>query len=176
MAEVGPRLQPLDPTEHIALGVTGRIPPAFAAVADNQDLALAAAILQAELGAFLPVELPWRRRALEHDGAMHLVAQVFDFRVAHGRSLRLGAGAWLSGLGLLLAPALPADREAVTLQVRAERAGARDEPLSARPALAVAILVSFAHQAKVRRRWREQEIGPRSWGRLINGQWKADGS
>jgi hypothetical protein len=30
--------------------------------------------------------------------------------------------------------------------------------LSARPVLAVAILFSFAHPAKVRRRWREQEI------------------
>jgi hypothetical protein len=33
-----------------------------------------------------------------------------------------------------------------------------DEPLSARPTLAVAILVSFAHHGKVRRRWREEEI------------------
>ena len=31
-------------------------------------------------------------------------------------------------LGLLFAPALPADREAAALQGRAERAGARDEP------------------------------------------------
>ena len=124
MAEVDPRLQPLDQTEHIALGVAGRIPPAASAVADDQDLALSAAILQAELRALLPVELPWRRRTLQHDGAMHLVAQFFDFRVAHGRSLRLSAGARLSGLGLLFAPALPVDREAVALQGRAERAGA----------------------------------------------------
>jgi hypothetical protein len=48
--------------------------------------------------------------------------------------------------------------------------------LSARPALAVAILFSFAHQAKVRRRWREQEIPAALMGRLINGQWKAGGS
>src|SRR5580692_9016532 len=44
-----------------------------------------------------------------------------------GRSwslLALGAGAWPSGLGLLFAPALPADREAGALQGRAERAGA----------------------------------------------------
>jgi hypothetical protein len=86
--------------------------------------------------------------------------------------LRLRAGAWLSGLGLLFAPALPADREAVVLQGRAERAGARDEPLSARPALAVAILFSFAHQAKVRRRWREQEIPAAVVSRLpVEGQW-----
>jgi len=52
----------------------------------------------------------------------------------------------------------------------------RDKPLSARPPLAVAILFSFAHQAKVRRRWREQEIPAAIVGRLINGQWKAGGS
>src|SRR5580700_4160021 len=124
MTEVDPRLQALDETEHIALSVAGRIPPAFTAVADDQDLALSAAILQAELGALLPVEHPGRQRTLEHDGAMHLVAQLFNFRVAHGRSLRLSAGARLSGLGLLFAPALPADREACALQGRAERAGA----------------------------------------------------
>src|SRR6202030_3129322 len=114
-----------------------------------------------------------RQCTLEHDGAMHLVAQFFDFRVAHDRSSRLSAGARLSGLGLLFAPALPSDREAVVLQGRADGAGARDEPLSARPALAVAIPFSFAHQAKVRRRWREQEIPAAVVARLINGQWKA---
>ncbi len=124
MTEVDPRLQALDEAERIALGVAGRIPPAFTAVADDQDLALSAAILQAELGALLPVEHPGRQCTLEHDGAMHLVAQLFDFRVAHGRSLRLSAGARLSGLGLLFAPALPTDREAGALQGRAERAGA----------------------------------------------------
>ena len=57
-------------------------------------------------------------------------------------------------------PPLPflADREAVALQGRAERAGAGDEPLSARPALAVAIPFSFACCAKERPRRREQEI------------------
>ena len=57
------------------------------------------------------------------------------------------------------APAPPGDREAAVLQGRAERAGAPRQPLAARSALAVAILFSFAHQAKVRRRWREQETG-----------------
>jgi hypothetical protein len=145
-------------------------------MADDQDLALAPPVFQAELRALLAVERPWRWRSLEHDGAMHLVAQFFDFRVAHGRSLRLGAGARLSDLGLLFAPALSADREAVALQGRAERAGAPRQPLAARSALAVAILFSFAHQAKVRRRWREHEIPAAVVGRLINGQWKADGS
>ena len=82
----------------------------------------------------------------------------------------------MSGLGLLFAPALPADREAVALQGRAERAGASRQPLAARPALAVAILFSSAHQAKVRRRWREQEIPAAVAGRPINGRWQADGS
>ena len=42
-----------------------------------------------------------------------------------------------------LAPALPANREAVALQGRAVRAGARDTPLSARPTLAVIGAASF---------------------------------
>ena len=176
MTEVDPRLQPLNQTEHIALGVAGRIPPAFATVADDQDLALAAPVFQAEFGALLPVEHPGRQCTLEHDGAMHLVAQVFDFWVAHGRSLRLSAGAWLSGLGLLFAPALPVDREAGGLQGRAERAGASRQPLAARPVLAVRILFSFAHRAKARRRWREEEIPATVVASPINGQWKADGS
>jgi hypothetical protein len=84
--------------------------------------------------------------SLQHHGAMHLVAQVLDFRVVSGhvRSSRLSAGAGLNGLGLVFAPALPADREAAALQGRAERAGACDKPLPARPALAVAIPLSFA--------------------------------
>src|ERR1700733_5044152 len=176
MTKVDPRLQALDEAERIALGVAGRIPPAFTAVADDQDLALSAAILQAELGALLPVEHPGRQCTLEHDGAMHLVAQLFDFRVAHGRSLRLSAGARLSGLGLHFAPALPADREAGALQGRAERAGAPRRTLVGAAGASGAILFSFAHQAKVRRRWREQEILAAIMGRLINGQWKAGGS
>ena len=55
----------------------------------------------------------------------------------------------------------PADREAAALQGRAERAGACDEPLAARPALAVAIRLSFASCAKERPRRREQEIAHR---------------
>src|SRR5271166_2211747 len=70
----------------------------------------------------------------------------------------LSAGAGLNGLGLVFAPARPADREAGALQGRAERAGACDAPLSARPALAVAILLSLALQEEVRGRWREQEM------------------
>jgi hypothetical protein len=106
---------------------------------------------------------------------MHLVAQFFDFRVAHGRSLRLSAGARLSGLGFLSAPALPADREAVALQGRANAREPTTNPCR-RGRRSVAILFSFAHQAKVRRRWREQEIPAAVVGWLINGQWKADGS
>jgi hypothetical protein len=113
---------------------------------------------------------------LEHDGAMHLVAQVFDFRVAHGRSLRLSAGARLSASGF--SSPLPCPSTARRSRCKGARNARepRDEPLSARPALAVAILFSFAHQAKVRRRWREQEIAAAVVGRLINGPWKADGS
>ena len=77
-------------------------------------------------------------------GAVHV-----GFRAVERRSgffgLRLGA-----------APALPANREAVALQGRAERAGALRQSLAARPALAVALL-SFASQAKAEGRWREGE-------------------
>src|SRR5271168_3939146 len=82
----------------------------------------------------------------------------------------LSAGAGLNGLGLVFAPALPADREAVALQGRAERAGACDAPLAARPAPAVAIPLSFASQAKAQRRRREQEIGPVSRGSTQSGR------
>jgi hypothetical protein len=116
-------------------------------MADDQDLALAAPVFKAELGAFLAVELPWRRCALQHNGDMHLVAQFLDLWVAHG----------LSFLVVVFAPALPADREAVALQGRAERAGALRQPLAARSALAVAIPLSLAFQAHGR--WREQEMG-----------------
>ena|SRR5208337_793758 len=61
---------------------------------------------------------------------------------------------------LVFAPALPADREVVALQGRAERAGACDAPLSARLALAVAIPYSFASHAKAQLRRREQETWP----------------
>ena len=61
----------------------------------------------------------------------NLVAQFLDFGVvsAHIRSSRLGAGAGLSRRGLVFAPALLPNREAVALHGRVERAGACDEPL-----------------------------------------------
>ena len=65
---------------------------------------------------------------------------------------------------LVFAPALLADREAVALQGRAERAGACDAPLAARPALAVAIPFSFASHAKAQRRRREYETWPMARG------------
>ncbi len=46
-----------------------------------------------------------------------------------------------------------------------KRAGACDAPLAARPAPAVAILLSFASHAKAQRRRREQENGPMSRAR-----------
>src|ERR1700731_2862437 len=107
---------------------------------------------------------------------MHLVAQLFDFRVAHGRSLRLSAGARLSGLRLLFAPALPADREAVALQGRAERAGAP------RRTLVGAAGASGSHPFLLRSPGEGSEAMARTgnpsaiMGRLINGQWEAGGS
>src|SRR5271166_5559571 len=87
----------------------------------------------------------------------------------------LSPGAGLNGLGLVFAPAPPADREAVALQGRAERAGACDAPFAARPAPAVAIPLSFASHAKAQRRRREQEIGPMSRGSSPSGRQRTGG-
>ena len=58
-----------------------------------------------------------------------------------------------TGLRSFSAPALPADREADALQRRAERAGACDGPLWARPALSVAIpLVNRGNREPLRER------------------------
>src|ERR1700733_15264630 len=131
MPEAKPWLQPLHEAKDIAFSVARWIPPTTPSMADDEDLALAAPVLQAELRALFPVKLPRRRRSLQHDGAMHLGAQFLDFGVVSGhiRSSRLDAGAGLSGRGLVFAPALPPDREAVGLQGRAARAEACDEPL-----------------------------------------------
>src|SRR3984957_17051393 len=117
--------------EMVTAVLASRNPPTAPGMADDQDLAFASSIFQAELRAFLPVELPERRCLLQHHRAMHLVAQFLDFGVVSGhiRSSRLSAGARLSGRGLVCAPALPPNRETVGLQGRAERAGACDEPL-----------------------------------------------
>jgi hypothetical protein len=55
---------------------------------------------------------------------------------------------------LFFAPALPADRELAAPQ---GRAGASRQPLAARPALTVAIPLSFASHAKAEERWPECE-------------------
>src|ERR1700722_19185958 len=102
MPETKPWLQPLHEVKDVALRVTGWIPPATPGMADDQDLALASPVLQAELRALLTVKLPGRRRSLQHHGAMHLLAQFLDFGVvsAHIRSSRLSAGAGCLALGL----------------------------------------------------------------------------
>ena len=177
MAEAQAWLEPLHQSKDVAFGVAGRIPPAASGVADDQDFAFASPVLQAESRAVLPIQFPRRRGSLQHHGAMHLVAQFLDLRVVSGhvRSSRLSAGAGLNGLGLVFAPAPPADREAVALQGRAERAGACDAPLAARPAPAVAIPLSFASHAKAQRGRREQEIWPRSRGSTPSGRQRTGG-
>src|SRR5271166_2795060 len=162
MAEAQAWLEPLHQPEDVAFGVAGRIPPSASGMADDQDFAFASPVLQAEFRALLPIQFPRRRGSLQHHGAMHLVAKLLDFGVVSGhfRSSRLSAGAGLNALGLVFAPAPPADREAGALQGRAERAGACDAPFAARPAPAVAIPLSFASHAKAQRRRREQETGP----------------
>src|SRR5271165_4457236 len=177
VAEAHAWLEPLHQSEDVAFGVASRIPPPASGMADDQDFAFASPVLQTEFRALLPIQFPWRRGSLQHHGAMHLVAQFLDFRVVSGhvRSSRSSAGAGLNGLGLVFAPALPADREAVALQGRAERAGACDAPLAARPALAVAIALSFASHAKAQRRRREQEIWPMSRGSTPSGRQRTGG-
>src|SRR5208282_2579547 len=141
VAEAQAWLEPLHQSKDVAFGVAGRIPPSASGVADDQDFAFASPVLQAESRALLPIQFPRRRGSFQHRGAMHLVAQFLDFRVVSGHvcSSRVSAGAGPSGLGLVSAPAPPPDREAGALQGRAERAGACDAPLAARPAPAVAI-------------------------------------
>jgi hypothetical protein len=131
MSEAKPWLQPLHEAKNVALGIARWIPPTTPSMADDEDLALAPSVFQAEFRALFPVKLPARRCLLQHHSAMHLFAQFLDFGVVsdHIHSSRLSAGAELSGRGLVFAPALPANRETVGLQGRAERAGARDEPL-----------------------------------------------
>jgi hypothetical protein len=75
MAEGQAGLEPLHQSEDVALGITGWIPPAASSVANNQDLAFASSVLQAELRALLPVQFPGWERSLQHDAAMHFVAQ-----------------------------------------------------------------------------------------------------
>ena len=84
MAEVEARLQPLHQAEDVAARFAGRVPPSLPAVADDQDFAFSPPVLQAESGALLPVELPGWWGSLEHDGAMHLVAQFLDLSVVSG--------------------------------------------------------------------------------------------
>jgi len=131
MSEAKPRLEPLHEAKDVALSLARWIPPTAPSMADDEDLALAPSVLEAESRAFLAIKLPARRRLLQHHSAMHLVAQFLDFGVVSGHihSSRLSAGARLSGRGLVFAPALPPNRETVGLQGRAERAGACDEPL-----------------------------------------------
>jgi hypothetical protein len=96
VAEAQGRLEPLHQSEDVALGVTGRIPPAASGVADDQDFAFAPPVLQAEFRALLPIQFPRQRGSLQHHGAMYPIAQFLDFRVAFGhvRSSRFKRRSW----------------------------------------------------------------------------------
>src|SRR5208337_232018 len=106
VAEAQAGLEPLHQSKDVAFGVAGRIPPPASGVADDQDFAFASPVLQAEFRALFPIQFPRRRGLLQHHGAMHLVAQFFDFRVVSGhvRSSHLSAGAGLNGLFACLRP------------------------------------------------------------------------
>jgi hypothetical protein len=90
MSEAKPWLEPLHEAKNVPLSVAGWIPPAAPSMADDEDLALAASVFQAEFRAFLPVKLPARRCLLQHHSAMHLLAQFLDLVVvsAHVHSSR----------------------------------------------------------------------------------------
>ena len=162
MPEAKPWLEPLHEAKNVSFSVAGWIPPATPGMADDQNLALAAPVLQAELRALLPVKLPGRRRSLQHHSAMHLVAQFLDFGVVSGHihSSRLSAGAGLSGRGLLFAPALPPARPSGCKGARNARKPATN-PCSATGASG-SHLRSFASHASFGQSWREREIGPKS--------------
>ena len=85
LAEIEARLEVLDESEDVALGVAIRVPPPCPAMRDDDDFACATAILKAALGAFLAIEQPRRRRLLEHGRAVDAGAQFFNFslRVLH---------------------------------------------------------------------------------------------
>jgi hypothetical protein len=55
MAEGEPWFEPLHQSKDVAFGVAGRIPPAAAGVADDQDFAFGSPVLQAVFRALLPI-------------------------------------------------------------------------------------------------------------------------
>ena len=172
MAEAQGRLEPLHQSEDVAFGVAGRIPPAASGVADDQDFAFASPVLQAEFRALLPIQFPWRRRSLQHHGAMHLVAQFLDFGVmsGHVRSSRFKRRSWARWPWDCLRPC-PARRPRGGRAARARGTrGSLRRTLAARPAPAVAIPLSFTFHAKARRRRREQEIRSMSRGSTSGGR------
>jgi hypothetical protein len=71
----------LDKREDVPLGRAQRIPPAAAAVIDDQDLAGPAAEFQVAARAFRHVEAPDRRQPLQHHGAAHTGLQFVDVGV-----------------------------------------------------------------------------------------------
>ena len=177
VAEAQAWLEPLHQSEDVALGVAGWIPPATSGVADDQDFALSRR--------YFRLSLVLSFRSSFHGGGVRS-STTAQCTLSRSSSISgscpvmsaprvLSAGAGLNGLGLVFAPALPADREAVALQGRAERAGACDAPFAARPATAVAIPLSFTSHAKAQRRRREQEIGPMSRGSTPRGRQRTSG-
>src|ERR1700722_19412720 len=176
MTEVDRWFQPLDQTEHIALGVTGRI---------HQPLPPWLTIRISPLPRrYFRLSFVLSFRSSFHGGSVRssTTAQCTLSRSSSiSGSLMVAPCVWAQELGCLALgfssplPCPPTARRSRCKGARNAREP-RDEPLSARASLAGAILFSFAHPAKVRRRWREQEIPTAIMGRLINGQWKAGGS
>ncbi len=78
----------LGQAEHVASRLAHRVPPASAAVVDDQHLARAAAVFQALRRTFLLVEQPARLQALQQHGAAHARPQLIQFNIlsAHRRA------------------------------------------------------------------------------------------
>ena len=76
MSEAEPWFEPLHEAKNVPLSVASRIPPTTPGMADDEDLAFASSVLEAELRAFLPIKLPARRCLLQHHSAMHVRRQM----------------------------------------------------------------------------------------------------
>ena len=133
MAEGQAGLEPLHQSEDVALCIAGWIPPAASSVANDQDLAFASSVLQAELRALLPIQFQGGgvRSSTTPQCTLSRSSLISgSCPVMSAPRIRAQELGWhtfgFSG------PCPSANREAVALQGRAVRAGACDTPLSAR--------------------------------------------
>ena len=82
----------LDQVEHVALGRALRVPPSPSVVVHDQDLAVAAPVLQRPPRAALLVEPPGWRQALEERGAADVIPEEVELRILAGHHTMLLVG------------------------------------------------------------------------------------